>query len=293
MAETKTFTEITGSVVPEAAFSKGDSKTEKKTEKKPESFFKIVDKDLRGFGGFQFEIGKTYEQSGDIVVCKNGFHCCAIPAHCYNFVDHMKPPLRYLEVVIPENSNITRVATKIAASKMTISREIPKDEWVKILSASIELEKEDLFLVGMIENSADLTKMGMDSVNSKTFFAMCEYAGYHGSQDSMTALLGAYPEDAGQILEMYLRGVHRASVSKVLSHVEQSFEKGDPREKKVIFGQIIRSAAKCGRFDVLDWCEENTDHFSDVFSSLARGNFTYAALRTHKDAHYWAHTCWS
>ena len=35
--------------------------------------------------GFQFKVGKEYEQQGEIKCCENGFHACTNPFDVLNF----------------------------------------------------------------------------------------------------------------------------------------------------------------------------------------------------------------
>lgn len=46
--------------------------------------YKAFDSDLT-CRGFQYEIGKTYEHTGEIEVCKAGFHFCGTIVDCYNY----------------------------------------------------------------------------------------------------------------------------------------------------------------------------------------------------------------
>ena len=36
---------------------------------------------------FQYEVGKTYHQDGDLQVCSNGFHFCKNLTDCFEFYD--------------------------------------------------------------------------------------------------------------------------------------------------------------------------------------------------------------
>ena len=56
-----------------------------KTAKKPmKTGWKVFDKNLQ-CKGFQFEIGKTYSQKGEIIMCKNGFHFHENRADLFNY----------------------------------------------------------------------------------------------------------------------------------------------------------------------------------------------------------------
>jgi hypothetical protein len=48
--------------------------------------YKATDKDMC-CRGFQFEIGKWYEHSGDIELCNSGFHFCVYPSGVYCYHD--------------------------------------------------------------------------------------------------------------------------------------------------------------------------------------------------------------
>ena len=48
--------------------------------------YKGFDENLR-CRGYQFEVGKEYEQEGEIVCCENGFHACTNPFDVLNQYD--------------------------------------------------------------------------------------------------------------------------------------------------------------------------------------------------------------
>jgi hypothetical protein len=44
---------------------------------------------LQGYNNFQFEEGKTYEITGNLEMCKNGFHFCDMPLNVVNITERM------------------------------------------------------------------------------------------------------------------------------------------------------------------------------------------------------------
>ena len=83
---------------------------------------KGFDKDLK-CSGFQFEFGETYEQEGDIVACKNGFH--AVEGHPLEVFKYYAPgQSRYAEV--QQSGALTRQSgnSRLASAKITIGVEL-------------------------------------------------------------------------------------------------------------------------------------------------------------------------
>ena len=84
--------------------------------------FKGFDKNLK-CRDFQFEVGKEYEQKGDIKACSNGFHFCENPMDVFNYY----PPSdsRYCE--IDGDGKLDKEVdgdSKVACSKLKIGFEI-------------------------------------------------------------------------------------------------------------------------------------------------------------------------
>ena len=48
--------------------------------------FKMFDADWK-CQGYQFEVGKTYELEGDLVMCQHGFHFCEKLEDCFNYYE--------------------------------------------------------------------------------------------------------------------------------------------------------------------------------------------------------------
>jgi hypothetical protein len=88
---------------------------------------KAFDKDLR-CKGFQFEVGKTYEQAGEIVACENGFHSCENPFDVLNYYDLTDSRF----CVVRASGEIARHEgdSKIASAKIEIEAELKLPEFI-------------------------------------------------------------------------------------------------------------------------------------------------------------------
>ena len=79
--------------------------------------------------GFQYEVGKTYEHTGDVVACESGFHACEHPLDVFSYY----PPTfsRYAEV--KQSGAMSRPGgdTKIASARITIEAEIALPEIIQ------------------------------------------------------------------------------------------------------------------------------------------------------------------
>ena len=76
--------------------------------------------------GYAFKVGQTYElPDGETPeLCKRGFHFCEIPLNCNNY--YYKDSARYAEIVAWD---VLHDEDKSVARKITITREIPREEW--------------------------------------------------------------------------------------------------------------------------------------------------------------------
>ena len=83
--------------------------------------------------GFKFEVGKTYEQSGEIVVCGNGFHACENPFDVLSYYGYCGDTTVNKFAIVKQSGAISRRDndSKIASAKITIDCELSIPEFVQ------------------------------------------------------------------------------------------------------------------------------------------------------------------
>ena len=90
--------------------------------------YKGFDKDLK-CKGFQYEIGKTYEEP-EAELCKCGFHACKYPLDVFRY--YAPSSSRYCVVELEDVSESTDAnETKCCAKKITILREITVNDMIQ------------------------------------------------------------------------------------------------------------------------------------------------------------------
>lgn len=90
--------------------------------------FKGFDKDLK-CRGFQYEIGKDYEQEGKVKCCLRGFHFCENPFDVFRY--YSPSDSRYCEVEGDGNADKANDDSKVATSHIHISAEIGLNGLIK------------------------------------------------------------------------------------------------------------------------------------------------------------------
>ena len=90
--------------------------------------FKGFDKDLKCLG-FQYEVGKDYEQDGPIKCCENGFHACEFPLDVFKY--YAPGSSRYCTVTQSGSIDKNGADSKVASSKIHIETEIGLNGLVK------------------------------------------------------------------------------------------------------------------------------------------------------------------
>ena len=90
--------------------------------------FKGFDKDLK-CRGFQYEIGKDYDQEGKVKCCERGFHFCENPFDVFRY--YSPSDSRYCEVEGDGNADKANDDSKVATSHIHISAEIGLNGLIK------------------------------------------------------------------------------------------------------------------------------------------------------------------
>ena len=89
---------------------------------------------------FQYEVGKEYEQKGEIEACNKGFHACETPMDVFEhyLIEKDGHIARFCEV--EQSGMIDREDDKVASSKISIKAEVKFADFVK-LAVDFVLEK--------------------------------------------------------------------------------------------------------------------------------------------------------
>lgn len=127
---------------------------------------------------FQYEVGKEYEQNGEIEACNNGFHACENPMDVFEhyLIEKDGHIARFCEV--EQSGMIDREDDKVASSKISIKAEVKFADFVK-LAVDFVLEK---CKVGK-GNSGDFTQLASSGYYAKLassgYYAVVMAAGYN------------------------------------------------------------------------------------------------------------------
>ena len=97
--------------------------------------YKGFDKDLK-CRGFQYEIGKEYEEK-EAKLCEKGFHACEYPLDCFDY--YSPATSRFCEVEIEDTGERNKKDTKVCGKKIKIGAEL---DIRGIIRAAFEYTKE-------------------------------------------------------------------------------------------------------------------------------------------------------
>ena len=119
--------------------------------------------------GFQFEVGKEYEE--EVAVCCNkGFHACENPMNVWNYYDVTNS--RY--AIVEQSGKIDKRNNKICSSKIKIKAELKFAEFIKLCVDTV-IEK------CKAKSNNDLTDNGGDNaqIGSSGYNAQIGSSGYY------------------------------------------------------------------------------------------------------------------
>ena len=99
--------------------------------------FKAFNKDLTCKYYFQYEVGKSYHQDGEIICCWNGFHACTNPLDVFGYYYGNLNSLRFAEVEL--SGEMHKICDKVAASDIKVIRELTLTELAEIYNSMEKL----------------------------------------------------------------------------------------------------------------------------------------------------------
>ena len=99
--------------------------------------YKGFDKDLR-CRGFQYEIGKEYEEK-EAKLCEKGFHACEYPLDCFGYYSPATSRFCEVDIECEESDKKQSSDTKVCGKKIKIGAELDIKE---IVRAAFEYTKE-------------------------------------------------------------------------------------------------------------------------------------------------------
>ena len=99
--------------------------------------YKGFDKDLK-CRGFQYEIGKEYEEK-EAKLCKKGFHACEYPLDCFGYYSPATSRFCEVDIECEESDKKQSSDTKVCGKKIKIGAELDIKE---IVRAAVEYTKE-------------------------------------------------------------------------------------------------------------------------------------------------------
>ena len=134
--------------------------------------------------GFQYEVGKEYEETGEISACNKGFHACEYPLDCFGYYEPAKSVFHEVE----QSGEISKDTgdTKVASSKIKIGARL---DIAGLVKASVEYVKERAEKSRTNHSRADRkanSATGDWSANSATGSRSANSATGYGSANSAT-----------------------------------------------------------------------------------------------------------
>ena len=85
--------------------------------------YKGTDKDMKCYGGYQYELGKTHKHNGAVIPCNSGLHSCINPLDVLHYYSAANGS-RYFEVESEGKIREHNDDSKIACSQLTLTAEI-------------------------------------------------------------------------------------------------------------------------------------------------------------------------
>ena len=205
--------------------------------------YKAFDKDL-SCRGFKYEVGKEYEETGDIKACKKGFHACPYPLDVFGYY----APARSRFCEVEQSGQIDdSESDKVCSSKIRIGAELDIRGLVK---AAISFVKE------RCTNECN-AEPGKPATAGNYGAATAGYRGAATAGDSGAATAGNYGAatagDSGAATAGY-RGAATARGKASTGSNGLSVARGNNVQVKGGIGAILVIAEEReDTYDIVDW----------------------------------------
>lgn len=240
--------------------------------------YKGFNKDLQ-CKDFQYEVGKEYEQEGEIKCCEKGFHACRFPTDVFLYY----PPInnnRYCTVIqsgdIAENNNATD--SKVASSKIYIESEISTEQLIEAGINNILKNASKYIYI------KDATSKNCCSKNRNTTIINNSYAGAAINMESYSAAINNKENSVIASTNKHSVVINRASDSVAGTTEDNSIiyntKEGDSSICSSTGGSsIIRSAADESITASTGWYSYI---INNGYMSIAVGNGMGTCIKTTK-----------
>jgi hypothetical protein len=110
--------------------------------------------------GFQFEVGKEYEQKGNLKCCNNGFHLCENPLDVLDYYNLTESEFAEVEVL----GDIDREENKIATNKIKIGAKLELPSFIKasfdFIYEKCKINKDDESVISNDERRSQVATSG-------------------------------------------------------------------------------------------------------------------------------------
>lgn len=188
--------------------------------------------------GFQYEIGKTYTQTGDIKVCNNGFHACEEPLKVFGYYtpcDNYGNLRKFAEV--EQSGEISNDNDKTASSKIKIKTELSLMDLAKLqveyIKEQCQNTKKETRDWSCATNSGNSSCAEVEKSNSVAF--AFGYQSRARAKDGWIIIVD-WREDEG--FDKYIENIYTAKVGgeiknkKIKSNVWYWFEDGELKNEE-------------------------------------------------------------
>ena len=241
--------------------------------------------------GFQYEIGKTYTQTGDIKVCNNGFHACEEPLRVFEYYtpcDDYGNLRKFAEV--EQSGEISNDNDKTASSKIKIKTELSLMDLAKL---QVEYIKEN------VKRSDDntgycsaSTNTGNCSASTNTGYSSASTNTGNCSASTNTGYCSA-STNTGDRSASTNTGDRSASTNT--GNCSASTNTGDYSRAEVeksnsvafAFGYQSRARAKDGWIIIVDWREDEgfDKYIENIYTAKVGGKIKNKKIQS--NVWYW------